>query len=160
MIDPTKPVRLLRHIFKGGNSYHPGMYRPGELPEEYLIDGVVSQGENLMPGIVPKYSDLGATQTIDLTTTPATPAPSTFGDLPTPIVSSGAHPAPLPNTAPAQVPINTALVDRLTIAFGAIAANSIVELREAKPFANLVDLKKRVVVKDFDWDKFSSNIIF
>jgi hypothetical protein len=159
VIDPTKPVKLLRHVFKNGNSFHPGTYRPGELPSEFLVEGVVTQGDT-NSNLAPRYTDIGRQVNIDLQTSSPNTLPTTFNTLPTPVIATQTPPAVVPATTPARIEINTAPLDRMTIAFGAIAANQISVTREKKAFVDLADLKKRVIIKELDWDKFSDQIIF
>ncbi len=158
-IDPAKPVKLLRLVNDNINPYYPGIYEQGELPEKYLVPGIVSQ-ELVPTGVFPAYRDVIKTQEVNFAVVPGeTSLPIGYGKAPEPIVNIATEPTPL-NLETGQLELNTVDLTRLTTVFGGVAANLITEERDKKRFSNLVDLRKRVQVNGLDWDKFSDRIVF
>jgi DNA uptake protein ComE-like DNA-binding protein len=161
-IDPNKPVRLLRLIDDNEDAYYPGVYQPGRLPTKYLIEGVVSQVGDGIPGVISAYSDVIQTQSIHhLTAVLPTQSQNSYGSAPTPVVNlEGQAQSSLTLTIdpPAKLEINTVSLDQLISVFGAVIANALVEERQKKLFLDLADIKKRI--KQANWDIFSDRIIF
>jgi hypothetical protein len=129
-IDLTKPVQLITKaplLGENGNYYSPGVYRPGELPAQFLID---TYCRNV--GEVPVFSAVagdGATTTI----------PDLQSPQPIPAISKLVEHD--------LIDINTADIGKImeVQGIGTSIANKIVVEREAKgAYKDLGDLMARI----------------
>jgi DNA uptake protein ComE-like DNA-binding protein len=144
-IDKTQSVRLNRTIYDNGNTYYPGNYEPGYLPDEYLIEGLVTQQE-LPSHERPTYNNAPIEQTIIISSEPELVKEQFFGDK--------------PYTPTTRVAINKATATEIAALpkIGSGTATKIVELRTTEPFKDLGDLKSRVPAKA--WDDVRDLLIF
>lgn len=154
MIDPTKPVKLLKMAVNRGNIYHPRIYSPGELPDEVLARIDILQQEELKeppPVLTPTInnSDVKIENTVSF----SVEAPSTIPKAyPTEAVVVGT----LPRTE-----INKATIDELSKlpGVGAAIATKLDKAREQQPFTSIEDLDTRIPLRGKSWEELKSQIL-
>jgi hypothetical protein len=150
MIDKTLPIKLTRIANYQGTIYYPREYQPSELPEALLVEGLVTQGESLPPGIVAP-SQAFIKQEIDVTVQAESIAPNKFPGNPAVVV-----------TDKQKIEINKANADLISTLPGVTNSNAlkIIEEREKAPFRDVVDLNKRVVLTKSKWENLQDRLIF
>ncbi|MBW4635285.1 MAG: helix-hairpin-helix domain-containing protein [Iphinoe sp. HA4291-MV1] len=159
MIDPSKPVRLLKHVSYGTDFYQPREYQPGELPAALLISGVVSQVESrgeiamlslgALPGaIAPIVSYKDAVPVQEMTMTPQEPAATAlaFG----------------PPSLPVRLQVNQATIDELSKlpGVGTATAMKLIAERDKGAFTSLQDLSDRISLPRGKWEDLRANLLF
>jgi hypothetical protein len=148
-IDKEKPVRLIRHVGHKGNFYHPRDYLPGELPEELLVEGVVSQ--TVIPTGIISPIETFVKQEIDIAVESSAAIAASYPGLPVLVV-----------TDIQKIQINKDNADQISTLpnIGSAAALKIVEEREKSLFKDVKDLEKRVPLTRLKWTSIESRLIF
>ena len=154
MIDPTKPVKLLKLAVKGGNHYHPRIYNPGDLPDEIMARTDILDQSFLKP--IPE-------------SVVATPTVKTSDDT---IQNQVSFSVEVPSTTPKAYPtetvqikpktdINKATIDELSKlpGVGVTTATKLDKEREKEPFSSVADLDARIPLKGKSWEELSPQIL-
>lgn len=155
MIDPTKPVKLLKLAVKGGNLYHPRIYNPGELPDEVMARTDILDQSFLAPSEPPV----------------TTPTVKTSDSITEEVTSFKTQE---PNVQPAPYPVQTVVIDKAekfdinkaTVEelaklphIGTMIAGRIGKEREKQPFTTIEDLNTRVPLRGHDWAEIKDQIL-
>ena len=153
MIDPTKPVKLLKLAVKGGNIYYPRWYDPGALPDEILArTDILFQESTNPPETVITPTVRTSDVVIENTASFSVEAPATIpASYPTETVVIGSG----------KTDINKATIDELSKlpGVGAAIATKLDKEREKVPFASIEDLDTRIPLRGKSWEELKPLIL-
>ena len=150
MIDSSQPVRLLRHVHHNGNFYHPREYSPGELPSEFLVEGVVTQSPLSLQVFSPMSGSFESTE-ININVENTNINQTSFKKVQQPLIMVS------------KVQVNQATIDVLSSLAGITVptARKVVEEYQKTPFKDLQDLSDRVPFpKGGKWDSLAEQLVF